>query len=35
MWIDSASNIDMLAYKPFAELLYRIIDNERMNPLTI
>ena len=35
MWIDSASNIDMLAYKPFAELLYRIIHNERMNPLTI
>ena len=35
MWIDSASNIDMLAYKPFAELLYRIIDDERMNPLTI
>lgn len=35
MWIDNASDIDMLSYKPFAELLYRIVDNKRMNPLTI
>lgn len=35
MWIDDASKIDMLSYKPFAELLYRIINNERMSPLTI
>ena len=35
MWIDSASEIDMLSYRPFAELLYRIINDKRMNPLTI
>lgn len=35
MWIDSASDIDMLSYRPFAELLYRIINDKRMNPLTI
>lgn len=35
MWIDSASSIDMLSYKPFSELLYRIINDKRMNPLTI
>ncbi|HBI6963834.1 TPA: hypothetical protein K8N27_002216 [Clostridium perfringens] len=35
MWIDSASSIDMLSYKPFSELLYKIIKDKRMNPLTI
>ncbi|WP_297522494.1 P-loop NTPase fold protein [uncultured Clostridium sp.] len=35
MWIDSASNIDMLSYKPFSELLYKIVKDKRMNPLTI
>ncbi|WP_252249473.1 P-loop NTPase fold protein [Clostridium sp. VAP23] len=35
MWIDNASEVDMLSYKPFAELLYTIVNDERMNPLTI
>lgn len=35
MWIDSASEVDMLSYKPFAELLHTIVNDERMNPLTI
>jgi predicted KAP-like P-loop ATPase len=35
MWADNASNIDMLAYKPYAELIYEISNDERMNPLTI
>lgn len=35
MWADNASKIDMLAYKPYAELIYEICNNQRMNPLTI
>ncbi|WPC42846.1 P-loop NTPase fold protein [Clostridium sp. JS66] len=35
MWIDNASKIDMLAYKPYAELIYGIVNNKRMNPLTV
>jgi hypothetical protein len=35
MWADNASNIDMLAYKPYAELIYEISNDDRMNPLTI
>lgn len=35
MWADNASKIDMLAYKPYAELIYEISNSERMNPLTI
>lgn len=35
MWIDNASSVDMLSYKPYAKLLYKIINNKRMNPLTI
>jgi predicted KAP-like P-loop ATPase len=35
MWADNASEIDMLAYKPYAELIYEISNNKRMNPLTI
>lgn len=35
MWADNASSIDMLAYKPYAELIYEISNDERMNPLTI
>lgn len=35
MWIDNASDIDMLSYKPFAQLLYQTICDKRMNPLTI
>lgn len=35
MWADNASKIDMLAYRPYAELMYEISNDERMNPLTI
>lgn len=35
MWIDRESQIDLLAYEPFAELVNNIVCNERMNPLTI
>ncbi|HHX61495.1 MAG TPA: hypothetical protein GX707_12420 [Epulopiscium sp.] len=35
MWIDNASSVDMLSYRPYAQLLYKIINNKRMNPLTI
>lgn len=35
MWADNASRIDMLAYKPYAEIIYEISNDERMNPLTI
>ncbi|MDP0485803.1 P-loop NTPase fold protein [Bacillus subtilis] len=35
MWADDASKIDMLAYRPYAELITEIAVSERMNPLTI
>lgn len=35
MWADDASKIDMLAYKPYADLITEIAISERMNPLTI
>ncbi|HEY8361902.1 MAG TPA: P-loop NTPase fold protein [Tissierellaceae bacterium] len=35
MWSDSISKIDMLAYEPYAELIYEISVSERLNPLTI
>lgn len=35
MWIDRESQIDLLAYNPFAELVVNIISNDRMNPLTV
>lgn len=35
MWIDNASNVDMLSYRPYAKLVYNIVTNKRMNPLTI
>lgn len=35
MWLDSASKIDMLFYKPYAKLVEEIIENKLMNPLTI
>lgn len=35
MWIDRESQIDLLAYEPFAELVNNIVCNKRMNPLTI
>ncbi|AZV54494.1 hypothetical protein DKE43_16020 [Bacillus pumilus] len=35
MWADDASKIDMLAYRPYADLITEIAVSERMNPLTI
>lgn len=35
MWLDKESQIDLLAYNPFAELITNITANERLNPLTI
>lgn len=35
MWIDNASTVDMLSYRPYAKLVYNIVTNKRMNPLTI
>ncbi|MFC4683538.1 P-loop NTPase fold protein [Exiguobacterium sp. s149] len=35
MWADDASKIDMLAYRPYADLIAEIAISERMNPLTI
>lgn len=35
MWSDGVSEIDMLAYQPYAELVYEIATSERLTPLTI
>lgn len=35
MWADDASKIDMLAYRPYADLITEIAISDRMNPLTI
>ena len=35
MWLDRESQIDLLAYGPFAELITNITADERLNPLTI
>ena len=35
MWLDRESEIDLLAYSPFAELITNIASNKRLNPLTI
>lgn len=35
MWLDRESEVDLLAYSPFAELITNIVANERLNPLTI
>lgn len=35
MWLDKESQIDLLAYSPFAGLITNITANERLNPLTI
>lgn len=35
MWIDRESEIDLLAYEPFAELVNDILLDKKMNPLTI
>jgi hypothetical protein len=35
MWADDVSKVDMLAYGPYADLVYEIAISERLNPLTI
>lgn len=35
MWLDDVSKVDMLAYEPYAELIYNIATSKRLNPLTI
>lgn len=35
MWLDRESEIDLLAYSPFAELITNIAADKRLNPLTI
>ena len=35
MWVDRESEVDLLAYEPFAELVKDILLDDTMNPLTI
>ena len=35
MWLDNASEIDMLFYKPYATIISDIAKNKAYNPLTI
>jgi len=35
MWLDNASNIDMLFYKPYAQLIINTVKKKDYNPLTI
>lgn len=35
MWLDNASKLDMLFYKPYADLIKEIVEEEEYNPLTI
>lgn len=35
MWLDNASKLDMLFYKPYADLVNEILEDENYNPLTI
>ncbi|WP_395549398.1 MULTISPECIES: P-loop NTPase fold protein [unclassified Lacrimispora] len=35
MWIDRESEVDLLAYRPFADLVKDILLDDTMNPLTI
>lgn len=35
MWIDNASEIDMLFYEPYAKLISNIVQNKKYNPVTI
>jgi len=35
MWLDNASEIDMLFYKPYSDLILNTIKNKNLNPLTI
>lgn len=35
MWVDNASELDMLFYKPYADLIKEIVEDGDYNPLTI
>lgn len=35
MWLDNASKLDMLFYKPYADLVNEILNDSNYNPLTI
>lgn len=35
MWLDNASKVDMLFYRPYAKLILKTIRNKNLNPLTI
>lgn len=35
MWVDNASKIDMLFYKPYADVIMSILSDERLTPVTI
>ena len=35
MWLDNASDIDILFYSPYAKLISDITKDEQNNPLTI
>jgi len=35
MWLDNASNIDMLFYKPYSQLIVNTVKKKNYNPLTI
>lgn len=35
MWLDNASKLDMLFYKPYSDLIKEIVEDENYNPLTI
>lgn len=35
MWVDNASDIDMLFYKPYADVILKILSDEKMTPVTI
>lgn len=35
MWLDNASEIDMLFYEPYAKLITNICKNKKYNPITI
>jgi len=35
MWLDNASEIDMLFYEPYANMISNIAKNKKYNPVTI
>ena len=35
MWLDNASKIDLLFYKPYSDVIVEILDTNNMTPLTI